>query len=271
MTNRPHVSLDSTTLHVADEQLRLESMQGARAGDRRRLFRAARWRPQRRHSRRQSPSRHRIHRRAVTRAHAQVSVVRFGHVAIIRRRPARRPSSRARGARRRDSRVTTDASKPSERITSSVRSIGIVERFIDDETNESHRNERDDDGGETEFGHEHAHVSVATASVFDDASREKSTLHPPSHHVASPSPATTMTTTCSSISQPCETLPERYRGRTRRDGGRRPPTSYDRRTACTHNPRIARAQFIFTRTPSLTTPASLPFPGDSSIRRRRRV
>jgi hypothetical protein len=34
-----------------------------------------------------------------------------------------------------------------------------------------------------EFGHEHAHVSVATASVFDDASREKSTLHPPSHHV----------------------------------------------------------------------------------------
>ena len=34
MTNRPHVSLDSTTLHVADEQLRLESMQGARAAAR---------------------------------------------------------------------------------------------------------------------------------------------------------------------------------------------------------------------------------------------
>ena len=63
---------------------------------------------------------------------------------------------------------------------------------------------------------------------------------------ASPSPATTMTTTCSSISQPCETLPERYRERERRgrDGDRRRHrTAARRRRRTTDAPhvRITRA------------------------------
>lgn len=185
MTNRPHVSLDSTTLHVADEQLRLESMQGARA--------AARFGDDFSAPRVGAPNvaiRVDNLRRDIASTAAQL------HERTLKFQLSGLATSQSSDDAQRDARLRERAALEDEihalqqthqnqvrelhRLcdrSGSSKGLSTTKRTKVIETNAMTTEER------PEFGHEHAHVSVATASVFDDASREKSTLHPPSHHV----------------------------------------------------------------------------------------